>query len=108
MTRVYGILGQSAPAATTLTTAYTVPSGRYATICIIVANRGTADTFRVAISPSGAAITNSHYIAYNEPISANESLASALINVRETDVIRVYSTAGALSFTVTGIKEEDE
>jgi hypothetical protein len=108
MPTVHGMLGQAAPAATTLTTAYTVPSGKHATVRVIVSNRSsTADTYRIAVSPNGASIANGHYLAYDEPILGNKSLASAAFTVGDTDVVRVYSTNGNMSFSVTGIEEDD-
>lgn len=108
MARVYGMLGQSAPAATTLTAAYTVPSAKHGSAKVLIANRSaTPDTFRVAISPNGASIADAHYIAYDEAIGANESKASASFTFGDTDVVRVYSTNGTCSFSVTGIEEDD-
>lgn len=107
MTTVYGILAQSAPSALSLTTAYTVPSGKHVTARVLVCNRSAADTFRIAVSPAGAAIQNSHYIAYDQPIDANDSIASAPFTVTATDIVRVYSTNGSISFTVTGIEDDN-
>lgn len=101
-----GILGQVAPAATTLTTVYTVPLGRKATIRVIVTNRSGVDTFRVALSPLGASIANAHYIAFGMSIPANDSLSSAPFELGPTDVVRVYSTNGSISFTVSGLEED--
>lgn len=108
MATVYGILGQSAPAATTLTDPYTVPASKHATVKVIVGNRAAvADTFRIAVSPDGAAIANAHYLAYDEAIEASDSMSSTAFTVGSTDVVRVYSTNGSLSFSVTGIEEDD-
>ena len=61
------VLGQSNPSATTLTTLYTVPSAKEAVVSTIsVANlTATAATFRLAVRPAGASITNAHYIGYD-------------------------------------------
>jgi hypothetical protein len=107
MATVYGMLGQSSPAATTLTAAYTVPASKHATVRVIASNRGAADTFRIAVSPDGAGIADAHYVAYDQAIGANDSLASAPFTAGSTDVVRVYSTAGSMSFSVTGIEEDD-
>ena len=105
MSDIYGVLGQSAPSAGVLTSIYTVPAGRHATIRVLATNRSTADTFRVAVSPLGASIANAHYIAYDFPIDANDALSSAPFEVGATDVVRVYSTNGSISFTVSGLEE---
>jgi len=107
MAKRYGILGQSAPLGTSLTTAYTVPGGRHATVRVLVCNRSSADTFRIAVSPAGATISDSHYVAYGQAIDANDSASSVAFTVTETDVVRVYSTNGALSFSVTGIEDDN-
>jgi hypothetical protein len=108
MAAVYGMLGQSAPAATTLTTAYTVPASKHATVRVVANNRGAiADTFRLAVSPNGAAIANAHYLTYDKPIPANDSLASAPFTVGDADLVRVYSTNGDMTFHVTGIEDDD-
>lgn len=107
MAKLYGILGQSAPSATTLTDAYTVPEARHATVRVLVCNRSTADTFRIAASPGGAAIDDAHYVAYGQTIDANDSVSSVAFTVTQDDVVRVYSTNGALSFSVTGIEDDN-
>lgn len=106
MAEFYGVLGQSAPAAGVLTSIYTVPAGKRAVFRVIAANRGGDDTFRVAVSPLGASITNAHYIAYGLAVLANDSVCSAAIEADGTDVVRVYSTNGTISFTVTGLQDE--
>ena len=107
MAKLYGILGQSAPGAITLTTAYTVPAGRHATARVLVCNRSSNDTFRIALSPAGASIADSHYVAYGQAITANDSVSSVAFTVTETDLVRVYSTNGTLSFSVTGIEDDN-
>lgn len=108
MATVYGMLGQSAPVAATLTTAYTVPGAKHATVRVIATNRSAvADLFRVAVSPNGAGIANQHYLAYDQAIAVNDSVASAAFTVGDTDLVRVYSTNGNMAFQVTGIEEDD-
>ena len=106
MASMHGILGQSAPAGGVLTTLYTGPGNRHATVRIIVCNRGSVDTFRLAVSPGGASIASAHYLAYGQVIEANDSLASAAFTVKASDVVRVFSTNGNCSFTLTGIEED--
>ena len=99
------VLGQQNPSATTLTTIYTVPAGATAEAkTITVCNRSAvATSFRVAVRPAGAAISNEHYIYYDVPIAGNDTFASELgITVGATDVISVYATLATLSFNVFG------
>lgn len=107
MSSSYGALGQSAPGATTLTSSYTVPRERHATIRVIACNRGAATTIRVAISPNGESIANKHYIIYDLALAANDSTSTAPVTVGGTDVVRVYSASGDVSFTVTGIEQDN-
>ncbi len=80
MAYTYKVLAQSAPSATTNTDVYTVGSGKQAIISTItVANRSaTARTYRIAVRPTGATLANQHYIAYDVPISANDTTALTL------------------------------
>ncbi len=103
-----GILGQSAPGATSLTDVYTVPTGKNATLRILVANRGgSAATFRVAVSPNGDTISSEHYVAYDEALPANSSVTSSSKMLGDGDVVRVYASNANLSFSVTGIEQDN-
>lgn len=99
------VLGQSAPAATTNTNVYTVPSATEAVVStIVIANRdNTAGTFRLAVRPAGATISNQHYIAYDVPIAANDSTTLTLgITLGATDVLTVYTSSADMSVNVFG------
>ncbi len=98
------VLGQSAPAATTDTDLYTVPAAKSSVVSTIaVCNRSTATTFRVAVRPAGAAIANQHYVAYDAPIGANDSVYLTLgISLATTDVVTVYGGTANLSFSAFG------
>ena len=105
MPTIYKVLGQSAPAATTNTNLYTVPSLTNAVISsIVVASRvGTAAAFRIAIRPGGAAIADQHYIAYDVTVGAGDSTTLTLgITLAATDIITVYASNSSLSFNVFG------
>lgn len=99
------VLGQSNPSATTLTDVYTVGAGKQTAVStIIVSNRSaTATSFRIAVRPAGASISNEHYIFYDVAIAGNDSFAATLgISLATTDVISVYATLATLSFSVFG------
>jgi len=99
------VLGQSNPSATTLTTLYTVPSATSA-VCstLVVCNRSsTATSFRVAVRPAGASISNEHYIYYDVPIAGNDTFCATIgISLATTDVVSVYATLATLSFSLFG------
>lgn len=106
-TSTYKVLGQSAPSATTATTAYTVPSSTQAVISTItVCNRDSASaTYRIAIRPNGATLANEHYIAYGSVVPANDSIFLTVgITVDAADVITVYSSSANLSFNIFGVE----
>lgn len=105
MATTYKVLGQSAPAATTDSTLYTVPSATSA-VCstLTVCNRSSGSTtFRIAVRPAGASITNAHYIVYDNSINAYDTLFLTLgITLAATDVVTVYAGNTNLSFSLFG------
>lgn len=105
MASVYKVLGQSNPGAATLTDAYAVPGSTSAIVSsITVCNRSaTPTTFRLAVSPAGAANANQHYLVFDAPIEANEVWMMTIgATLATTDVVRVYATLATLSFNIFG------
>jgi len=107
MTTAYGIIAQVAPDATTDTDLYTVPSGtELVGSTLYICNRGaTATTFRVALRPDGATITDAMYIAYDVPVAANDTTTITTgLTLDATDKITVYAGNANLSFNLSGAK----
>jgi glucose-6-phosphate dehydrogenase assembly protein OpcA len=105
MPTTYRVLAQSAPAATTNTNLYTVPSATSAVVStLVVANRAAAPaTYRIAVRPAGATIANQHYVAYDVTVGASDSTTLTLgITLAATDVITVYASTANLTFSVFG------
>lgn len=105
MAETIKVLAQSAPAATTNTNVYTVPSATEAVIStVVVANRAnTAGSFRLAVRPAGASIANQHYIAYDVGIAANDSTTLTLgITMAATDILTAYASSADMSVNVFG------
>jgi len=105
MPTTYKVLGQSNPAATTLTTLYTAPAATQAVISsIVIANlTSSAATFRIAVRPAGASIANSQYIAYDITVGASDSTVLTLgITMGATDVLSVYASTTTLAFSAYG------
>jgi glucose-6-phosphate dehydrogenase assembly protein OpcA len=105
MATTYKVLGQSNPAATTLTTLYTVPSATEAVVSsIVIANLAASTaTFRIAIRPNGASIANSQYIAYDITVGASDSTVLTLgLTLDAADVISVYASTTSLTFSAYG------
>jgi hypothetical protein len=104
MATVYKVLGQVEPAATTATTLYTVPSAT-STVCstLTVCNTGLSTTFRIAVRPAGASLSDIHYIVYDNPINANDTIFLTLgITLATTDVITVYAGTANVVFNLFG------
>jgi hypothetical protein len=105
MATTYKALGQVAPAATTNTTLYTVPSATQAVISsLIVTNRGAASgTYRIAIRPNGATVSNEHYIAYDVTIAAYSFVSLTLgLTIDASDIVTVYASTTDFSFNAYG------
>ena len=102
----YKTLAQVDLTTTALTTLLTVGAGKEVVIStIIIANRNaSADSFRIAIQTDGDAISNSHYIAFDVPVAANDSTTLTLgITLQATDVVTVSAgTADRLSINAFG------
>jgi len=103
----YKVLGRKAAAATTEEELYTVPSSSASVVSsIVIANRSaSARTYRLAVKPtSGTTLADEHYIAYDVPIAANDSVALTLgVTLAASNSIRVYaSAASSLTFTAFG------
>ena len=105
MATTYKVLGQSNPAATTLTSLYTVPSATQAVVSsIVIANLAASSaTFRIAVRPAGASIANSQYIAYDITVGASDSTVLTLgLTLGATDVLSVYASTTTVTFSAYG------
>lgn len=93
---------QAALAATTLTDIKTCPTG-YLLICtVFICNRDSVDTtFRLAIAPAGAANDNKHYLYYDVPLRANDTLELQDFPLQSGDVLRAYAAGASVSINVT-------
>jgi hypothetical protein len=105
MPTTYKVLAQSNPSATTATTLYTVPSATATVVSTItVCNQASsAGSYRIAVRPAAATLAAQHYIAYDVPIAANDTVALTLgITLAATDVVTVYASSTSLSFNAYG------
>jgi hypothetical protein len=98
------VLGQSTPAAATLTDAYTAAAAAVVS-SIIAANRSaTATSIRVSVAPAGAADATSQYIAYDFPIAGNDIVVLPSFTVASTAKVRVYATLATVTFSIFGVE----
>ena len=105
------ILGQSDPAATTVTTLYTVPDKTMTTVSsIVAANRsGSAITFRLSVHVEGASADDKQYLYYDKSVAANDSLTIVIgITLNQTDVVKVYTSAVNMSFNMFGCETTND
>jgi hypothetical protein len=104
MATVYKVLGQSAPAATTNTTLYTVPASTSA-VCstLAICNRGVSTNVRVAVRPAGATLANQHYIVYDNYVNQYDTVFLTLgVTLATTDVVTIYAGSANTSFSLFG------
>lgn len=104
MPTVYKVLGQSAPAATTNTTVYTVPASTAAVVSTIsICNRAaTSATYRVAIATS-ATPTTDEYIVYDSAVAGNDTIFITIgATMQAAEKVVVYASTANLSFGVFG------
>lgn len=105
MAETFKVLGQSRPAAATLTAAYTVPAATSTVVSSIVINNtsATATTARVSVAIAGAADALSQYVYYDLSIPGNDTfIATVGLTLAATDVVRVYATLATLNFHLFG------
>ena len=99
-----GILGQSAPSATTNTTVYTVPASTYSVVNVSILNRGTTPAVvRLAVSAS-ATPGNEEYLEYGVTVPPNGVLERTGIAINATKNVVVYSSTGDTSCSVYGLE----
>ena len=97
-----GILGQSAPAATTYTTVYTVPSATTSTFNVNIVNTGSSPVnVRLALA-AGATPTTSEFIEYDVNLLANGVLERSGFVAQATKRVVVYSDIATVSVSVYG------
>lgn len=104
MATTYKVLGQLNPAATTLSTLYTVPAAT-STVCstLAIANLDASTTFRIAVRPANTAIDKKHYIAYDTPVNQYDTVFLTLgVTLANTDVISVYAGTANVAFNLFG------
>jgi hypothetical protein len=105
MATAYKVLGQVAPAATTATAVYTVPSATETVVSsIVVCNRSASDaTFRLLVRPDGASLANQHYLVYDASCVANDTLIFTVgLTLDAADVLEAYASSGDLTFQAYG------
>lgn len=105
MAEVYKILGQSNPAATTMTTLYTVPGSTSVVVSsVVICNQaGTAGTFRLSLDQGGDGDGAKDYLYYDQALDANTTFIVTLgITLGAGDLVRIYASSANMSFNIFG------
>lgn len=105
MAEALKILGQAAPGAGTLTDLYTVPASTQAVgSSFVVCNRNDYTAhFSMAVAVAGAADTEKQYHYWEQEVPANETFIATIgMTLAATDVVRVLSLEGGMSFNLHG------
>tara|TARA_B100001113_G_C21038452_1_gene591224 strand:+ start:286 stop:606 length:321 start_codon:yes stop_codon:yes gene_type:complete len=101
-----GILGQSAPSATTNTSVYTVPANTLSVVNVSVLNRSASATADVRIAlASGASPSNGEYIEYDITVPPKGIIERTGLALQAGKVVVVYSSTNDTSVTVTGLEQ---
>lgn len=100
------ILGQEKPGAAVSFDLYTVPGAKEAvgsTISACNQHASTTEKIRVSVAPAGDPLAVKQYLIYDLPLAPNDTFAMTIgMCLEETDVVRVYSLSGNVSFTLFG------
>jgi len=102
MATAYVVLGQSTPAATTLTTLVTGSTNGSIVSSFTVCNKGSSsDTIRVSITKSGG---SAYYQYYGFTVPGNSTIhENPGWTLASGDTLSVYSTTANTDFTATGV-----
>jgi hypothetical protein len=102
----YKVLGQAAPANTSIANAYTVPTGKEAIISsIAIANvTATAAIYEIYVRVAGATAAASNALVFDASAAANSTIViQSGITLSAGDIISVQTaTANAITFHIFG------
>lgn len=99
-----GLLGQAAPAATTNTTVYTVPSNTFTVFSVNIVNRGTGQvTVRIALAASGTP-TSAEWIEFDAQIDPSGVLERTGLMMNATRNLVVWASANTVSVSAYGVE----
>ncbi len=98
-------IAQQKPAATTLADLYSPGAGRRARVTVTAATQAATDDVRISLAKAAAADATSQYVAYDLAVAQDTPFQIELY-LEGTDVIRVWSTAGAVAFLANGYEDD--
>lgn len=100
----YKVLGQTAAAAGTDGTVYSVPALAQAVVSSLVfCNRGAATTIRARVAVNGAASANAQFLFYDAALAAGQTLIATIgLTLGAQDQIICQSASGLVSVSAFG------
>ena len=104
MATTYKVLGQWA-STTSAVALYTCPSATQTIVStLVVCNRAAAaKTYKIILRPDDETLADKHYIAFDTPLAANDSVALTLgITMNASDKLYVLGSDTNLSFSLFG------
>ena len=106
MAEAQKILGQSAPAANTLTDCYTAPSRAVVSSFTACNQSASSDALiRMSVARAGASDSVEQYIYYGLPLFSSDTFIATIgITLAAGDVVRVWSNTGLVSFSLFGVE----
>jgi hypothetical protein len=105
MPQAHKVLGQSNPAATTLSSLYTAPAQAICSTITVCNTAGSATTYRIAVRPAGGSIATAMFLAYDAALPANDTATLTLgVTLAATDVISVYAASANVAFAAFGVE----
>lgn len=105
MSTIYKVLGQSNPSGGVLTDIYTTPYNANTVVSTIqICNQSTTGaTFKLAVRPGGEAVASKHYLAYDTPVPASDSLSLTIgMTLGANDVVSISGNTSSMSFNLFG------
>ena len=101
------LLGQVAPAVTTITTVYTVPGATATHVTLIsVANRSnTSSRFRLSARPGASGLATNHYLYYDIEVPGNDTfIGNIALMLPAAAVVEVYADSANLTVILSGVE----
>lgn len=104
MATTYKVLGQLA-STTSAVALYTCPASTQTIVStLVVSNRAAAaKTYKIILRPNDETLADKHYLAFDVPLAANDSVALTLgITMDASDKLYVLGSDTNLSFSLFG------
>jgi hypothetical protein len=99
------VIAQLKPGAASLQDIYSPGADRRARVNVTCACHTATDDIRLSIAPLGAGDATSQYVARDLAVVQDVPYIHEFY-LEGTDMIRVYSTGGNVSFTVNGFEDD--